>query len=230
MQQTIAKHRILLLIAVFVLLPATVFAAAAAIDTWIASANDIDYFQVDLYEIDESNLPAVTYKYAVTDIYNGSGSNDPALSHWALGIELCANKLVNPTAGAYVTPIDPAVCGTDYTNCVSTPYTVVEGIDPTTGVNGLKFEDADDQLEYGQTHLFHITVGAETGRGEIPVAIKAADNEPDGTITGPICRPTAVTMATPSVASSSNATFAVVAAAVMFMGVLSAGVLRKKNS
>jgi hypothetical protein len=203
-------------------------AAAAAIDTWIASLNGIDYFQVDLYEIDESNLPAVTYKYAVTDIY--SGPNDPALSHWTLGLELCANSLLNPSSNSYTTPIDSAVCGAggDYANCVSTNYTVVTGNDPTTGVDGVKFEDAAQQLSFGQTHLFHITVSGETDRGEIPVAIKAAGNEPDGTITGPICTPTAVTMAAPNVASSNSSAFIAVAAAMMFMGVASAGVLRKK--
>jgi hypothetical protein len=71
-------------------------------------------------------------------------------------------------------------------------------------------------------------VGAETGRGEIDVAVKAADNEPSGTIMGPVCTPAAVTMAAPSVASSNNTTFVAIAAAMMIMGVLSVGVLRKK--
>ncbi|NLF65236.1 MAG: hypothetical protein GX579_11625 [Chloroflexi bacterium] len=227
MPNAVAKYRIFFLIAVFVLLPATAFAAVAALDTWVATHNNIDKFRVDLYAIDESNLPAVTYKYAVTDLYNGQG-DDPALSHWALGIGLCARKVANPTPGPYTTPMDPAVCGTEYDNCVSTTYTVEHVADPTTGVDGIKFEDADEQLGFGETHLFHITVAGETGRGEIDVAIKAGGLTPAGTILGPLCQPSAVAMTGASVAGAGNATFAAVAAAVMFMGVLSVGVLRKK--
>ena len=227
MKQAIVKHRILFLVAVFVLLPATAFAATAAIDSWTAAYDNQDRYQVDLYAIDESNLPQVTYKYAVTDLYNGQG-DDPALSHWVLGLETCARKVVNPTPGVYTTPVDTNVCGSEYDNCVSTTYTVVRGSDPTTGLDGIKFEDATEQLEFGQTHLFHITLAGETGRGEIDVAIKAGTNTPAGTITGALCQPAAVTMTGSGVAGTGNAAFAVVAAAVMFMGVLSAGVLRKK--
>jgi hypothetical protein len=227
MQQTITKHRVLFLIALFVLLPATVFAAAAAISSWTAFNGSTPVFQVDLYGIDESNLPAVTHKYAVTDIYPGSGQSDPGQSHWTLGIGQCAANVVSPPTGTYVTPIDPAVCGAglDYPNCTSDNYQVVLGNDPTTGVQGIKFNGG---MEDGETHLFHITVSNETGRGDMDVAVKAGTWFDTGTLQGPLCEPTAVTMAAPSVASNSNATFAAVAAGMMLMGVLSVGVLRKK--
>lgn len=227
MQQAIAKHRILFLLAVFVLLPATVFAAGAAISSWTAYNGSTPVFQVDLYAIDESNLPAVTYKYAVTDIYPGSGQSDPGQSHWTLGLGQCAKNVVSPSAGAYTSPIDPAVCGAglDYANCTSENYQVVFGNDPTTGVQGIKFNGG---MEDGETHLFHITLSGETGRDDLNVAIKGGTWVDHGTIQGPICTPTAVAMAGSGVASTGNAAFAAVAAAMMFMGVLSAGVLRKK--
>lgn len=225
MPHTIAKHRILFLIAIFMLLPATVFAAAAA-TTFIATSNGTPIFQVDLYDIDEPAPNAVTYKYAVTDLYNGSlpGVDRRGLSHWALGIGSCSVK--SPRGDTYTTPIDATVCGSVYPNCSVETYRVEIGGDPTTGVNGIKFEG--DTLDYNETHLFHITVVGETDRGDIGVAIKAGTDSYPGLIEGPICKPTAVTMAAPSIASNSNATFVAVAAAMMFMGVLSVGVLRKK--
>lgn len=218
MSQTTAKRRILLIIIAMLLLPAVVIAAVAAIDSWITPG-----FQVDLYEIDESNLPQVTYKYAVTD--TAAGGN--ALSHWTLGIGLCANNLVSPMAGAYTTPTDDCTAAGYGTSCVASEYTVVTGYDPTTGVNGIKFEDADPQLAYPQTHLFEITVSGETGRGEIPLSIKAAGNEPVGTIMGPICEPTAVSFSNASVASSGNTAFVAIAALTMLMGFATVGVWRK---
>jgi hypothetical protein len=227
MQQTITKHRILFLLVVFMLLPATVFAAAAAISSWTAYNSGTPVFKVDLYAIDQSNLPAVTYKYAVTDIYPGSGQADPGQSHWTLGIGQCVANLVSPTAGAYTTPIDPAVCGAGlpYASCTSENYQVVLGQDPTTGVEGIKFEGG---MEDGETHLFHLTVSSETGWGFRDVAVKAGTWSVVGTMKVPLCEPTAVTMAAPSAASHSNTAFFGVAAAMMVMGVLSVGVLRKK--
>ena len=70
MSQTTAK-RLILIIFAMLLLPAVVM---AAIDSWTATGEDaqgnpVDLFRVELYEIDEtSNPPAVTYKYAVTDL------------------------------------------------------------------------------------------------------------------------------------------------------------------
>ncbi len=228
MIKAIARYRILFLLALFVLLPATVFAAAAALDTWFAAHNNIDKFQVDLYEVDESNLPQVTYKYAVTDVYDGSGSGDPALDKWILGTELCTNKIRQPVGNTYTTPIDPAVCGAGGYNCVSTSYTVVRGNDADSGLQGIRFEAPAADLSFGQTHLFEITFAGETGRGDVGVGVKADNLLMTGDIIGPLCQPAAVTMSGASAAGAGNATFAVVAAAVMVMGVLSAGILRKK--
>lgn len=215
MSQTTAKRRILLIVIAMLLLPAVVM---AAIDSWTAPG-----FQVDLYEIDESNAPEVTYKYAITD--TAAGGN--AMSHWSLGLEQCAKELVSPGLGNYTTPIDGTVCGDglDYPACESANYRVELGRDPTTGVTGIKFEG--DTLAYPNTHLFHITVSGETARGEIPIAIKPGANVFTGTITGPICGPSAVSLSNASVASSGNTAFIAIAALTMLMGVATVGVWRK---
>jgi hypothetical protein len=162
----------------------------------------------------------VTYKYAVTDIYTGS----IAASRWKLGIGQCVDNLVSPTAGTYISPIDPAVCGAgkDYANCTSGNYEVVLSDEPSAGL--VRFNGG---MGDGETHLFQITVSGETGRVDRNVYIQPGASWIGGTIQGPLCEPTAVTMAAPS-ATSRHSTFIAVAAAMMVMGVVSVGVLRKK--
>ena len=185
MPNAVAKYRIFFLIAVLVLLPATVFAAAAALDTWFAAHNNIDKFQVDLYAIDESNLPQVTYKYAITDVYDGSGSGDPALDKWILATERCTGKIRQPAGTTYTTLIDPAVCGDGGYNCVSTTFTVGQGSDADSGLQGIRFEAPTTDLSYGETILFEITLAGETGRGDVGVGVKAENLLMTGAITGP---------------------------------------------
>jgi hypothetical protein len=223
MRQLTTSRRVILIVTVLLLVPAVVM---AAIDSFtFVNSGGTPIFRIDLYGIDESNPPAVTYKYAVTDLLAG----DNALSHWTLDLEQCAGQLASPTAGNYSTIVDPAVCGAglDYPNCVSASYKVVTGNDPTTGLFGIKFEG--DTLGFGQTHIFHITVAAETGRGPIDVAVKPGNTPYLGTITGPLCTPTAVTMSGASVASRNGLAFAAVAALTMILGVASIGVWRKNE-
>lgn len=205
------------------LLPAVVMAAIDSF-TFLNSSNQ-PVFQLDLYGIDETNPPAVTYKYAITDLLVG----DNAMSHWTLDLEQCTGKVSEPSGRSYTTIVDPAVCGEglDYENCAVANYTVETGQDPTTGLRGIKFEG--DSLQPGQTHIFHITLLAETGREDIDVAIKAGNDVYPGTILGPICRPTAVAISSTNVASSNGIAFAAVAALTMLMGLATVGVWRKQG-
>lgn len=224
MRQLTTTRRILLIVTIMLLLPAVVMAAIDSFTFLNSSSQPV--FQLDLYDIDETNLPAVTYKYALTDLLAG----DNAMSHWTLDLEQCTGKVSEPEAGPYQTIFDSDVCGEglEYENCVAgVNYTVETGQDPTTGLRGIKFEG--DSLEPGQTHIFHITLLAETGREDIDVAIKAGNNVYPGTILGPICRPTAVAMSSTNVASSNGLAFAAVAALTMLMGLATVGVWRKQG-
>ncbi|MDX9940968.1 MAG: hypothetical protein RBS53_01975, partial [Bacteroidales bacterium] len=95
-----------------------------------------------------------TFTYTVT-----SGSS-PALSHWVLAF---CGSLSDVNAG---------------------PGTIELGLDPTTGINGIKF---DDGLESGQTMDFYITLPGMWNTGMIQAAVKAGTNHCYYMVEGPVC-------------------------------------------
>jgi hypothetical protein len=123
-----------------------------------------------------------TWMYA---IQSDGESSTGALSHWS--IKVC------PSTFEYVQPGDGETYTTlgafgDFTGRPGIDYTVGVGIDPTTGVSGIKFEEGEPNLgEDGavETDIFQFRLPTEnTGIGEIPVAVKNADSY-TGTISGP---------------------------------------------
>ncbi|MBW6490324.1 MAG: T9SS type A sorting domain-containing protein [Lentimicrobium sp.] len=95
-----------------------------------------------------------TFTYTVT-----SGSA-PALSHWVL-----------------------AFCGS-FSDVVAGPGTVQLGLDPTTGVRGIKF---DDGLQGGQTMTYYITLPGNWNTGMITTAVKAGQSICYYQVQGPVC-------------------------------------------
>lgn len=116
------------------------------------------------------NLSTWTYqvKWVGPDQYQ-------ALSHWTL--EVCPDY-------SYVSQ-------TNELNCKDT-----FGLDPTTGVYGIKWEDCTPQIgpDHPGPYLFSVTLSrmAPPLKEDVPVSVKAGQNEATGMITGPSCSPNAV--------------------------------------
>lgn len=167
-------------------------------------------YQIDFLGFTNNPDNTSTWTYAVT----ADGDEEKGLSHWTLGIDACFGSIVAPANGAQYTTKTGAEfgCGTTY-NCEAAQCTVVYGIDPTTGVNGIKFEDCSPQLTGNalaagaassgpaaaeatpRTQIFQFTVqGQPNEGGPVTVALKPGQNTAEGTLIGPACKPNAVAL------------------------------------
>jgi len=191
------------LLAVILLLVSAGLVAAATTITLLG-------YQIDFLGSTNNGNGTSTWTYAVT----ADGDEDKGLSHWTLGIDACFGPIVAPANGAQYTTKTGAEfgCGTTY-NCEVAQCTVVHGTDPTTGVNGIKFEDCDPQLggstlaagaaasgpaavdATSRTQIFQFTVeGATNAGGPVNVAVKPGRGTASGTLTGPACQPNVVAL------------------------------------
>jgi hypothetical protein len=146
----------------------------------------------------------------------GTQRKSSGLSHWVL--ELCTGypEIVAPEEGSYQTVVSGYGCGSTY-NCQQATCTVDYGVDPTTGLKGIKFEDcvpllgdggtmANGTMAIGTTQIFQFTLlGVPTAPEDVSIAFKAGVEEVEGLITGPACSTTAVTMQNFSATSQSAA-------------------------
>lgn len=105
---------------------------------------------------------SATNRTTFTYIVSGTGSA-PDLSHFDLGLPSCSPQLL--------------VVGTSPTDAVRF------GVDPTTGVDGIKW---DLPLQTTETRTYTITFQGNIAEGVVPVAVKG-DSAEVGTITGPSC-------------------------------------------
>lgn len=106
----------------------------------------------------DSATNQTTFSYVVT----GTGTR-PDLSHFSLEIPTCAPPLI--------------VAATSPTDAVS------YGVDPTTGVNGIKW---DLPLRTTETRTYSITFVGSVAEGGVQVAVKG-DTFEVGSIAGPSC-------------------------------------------
>lgn len=102
-------------------------------------------------------LNQTTFSYTVT-VYD-----DPALSHFTVGFPLCDNISV-----VTYEPLDA----------------VSIGLDPTTGVYGIKW---DGGLDTGLTETYSVTLQGNIAEGTIEVAVKAGQFAALGERPGPAC-------------------------------------------
>lgn len=100
-----------------------------------------------------------TFTYAVV----GTGSR-PDLSHFDVEIPLCTPELV-------VVSTSPA-----------SPVTF--GVDPTTGIDGVKW---DQPLQVTDSRAYSITFAGDVPEGSVLVAVKDGDGFTSGTLPGPAC-------------------------------------------
>lgn len=169
------RFRFLILLVALLVPTAIIMAAGSVI---------VDNFQIDLVEHVDNGDDTHTFIYAVTAI-----SQTQELSHWTLGIDTCLDHLVAPQPGGpYTTVTDIAGCGDGTYQCQEATYSaVIGGVDPTLGINGLKFEDAVPQLDTPNTHVFEITVEEFNYLTEVNVGTKTGGAEDTGQIDGPVC-------------------------------------------
>ncbi len=100
-----------------------------------------------------------------TFTYSVNGTNTPPdLSHFDVGIPLCSPTLI--TTG--YTPADAVSFGTD----------------PTTGVNGIKW---DSPLSASATRTYSVSFQGNIPEGSVTVAVKGGDGFQAGTLPGPGC-------------------------------------------
>lgn len=119
------------------------------------TASDITYAVAFQGAAYDSAQDRTTFTYRVTS--NPAGG--PAISHWVIGFD--ATPVV-------VASSDPAVSF---------------GVDPTTGVRGVKF---DTGYRDGETRTVTLTLAGEWKTGTVPIAVKAATGFVTGTTQGPV--------------------------------------------
>src|SRR5690606_34690912 len=110
---------------------------------------------------------SATNRTTFTYIVSGTGSA-PDLSHFDIGLPVCSPQLL--------------VVGT------SPAEAVRFGVDPTTGVDGIKW---DLPLQTTETRTYSITFEGNVAEGGVPVAVKG-DTAEVGTIKGPSCIVTSI--------------------------------------
>ena len=133
-----------------------------------------------------------TWTYALEG-HNFDGQQ--ALSHWTL--ELCAPAYQNvvPGDGDTYTTIERIGNITGRPGIV---YDVAVGQDGNRDIFGIKFEDANPQLDGGDTDIFQFTLltdDTSTTPTTVAVGVKAALGAEYGFIAGPACDVTAITLA-----------------------------------
>lgn len=178
-----------------------------------ASSVILQGYQVDFIEVVKDDVnQTTTWTYAIT----ADGDETFGLSHWTLDLDLaCGYAIIAPeespagtntyfTPASY-TPQSGANAGVDICagiyNCQAASYNIEYGLDATTGVSGIKFQEPDPALsaENPGTQIFQITVANSNPRiGPVDIAIKTGGGSTGydvGTIDGPVCYPTALTLA-----------------------------------
>ncbi|HIC88584.1 MAG TPA: hypothetical protein EYP04_04180 [Anaerolineae bacterium] len=169
------------------LLSAVIPMAFAASD---ANSQSVDLlgFTVTFIEAKDNGDGTYTWTYKIT---SDDDRHTKALSHWAL--QLCheAGDAIVPedfdeyeTIGRYVD-----MNGQEHTGREGIEYDVEVGVDRTTGISGIVYEDGSPNLgDNGQeTDIFQFTLRGDFGVEEVGVGIKAGRNVAVGVINGPSC-------------------------------------------
>ncbi len=121
---------------------AAAFAAAGLVATagQTTQAATVGDFEVDFLDVSYNIDGTSTWTYKVT---SDADTKTKALSHWTL--QLCDDAVVVSPIGSYTTLSSFTDGGGDtFTGRADITYTVVLGLDATSGVSGIKYEDAVD--------------------------------------------------------------------------------------
>ncbi len=191
-------------------------------------------YTVDLvdYQVDQTAIPpSATAVYAVTvnsDIQN-------AISHVGFDLAAACDGAVDTVNQIYATLTSYVVGGSDVCNGTYNCYTDEWTIEIDNVSGGVKFECANgDCLKQGDnTLLFQMTVSPITNftvppTGSVNFEIKSPSDPATGTIAGPICEPTAVSLTSISASSSARSPL-VIATLVMTAGAGSLSLATRKR-
>ncbi|MDF1515882.1 MAG: hypothetical protein P1S60_18890, partial [Anaerolineae bacterium] len=132
-----------------------------------------------------------TYGAERTTVVGGNG-----LSH--ITFTLCVNEQVTPVHGAtYTTPGSYTQLQSPFAVFTGRPnidYTVAVGVDPTTGVNGIKFEDPSAEQGEGDIDIFQFTqpTDSSTSLALTDIGIKDGNGQNVVQLLGPDCNYNAV--------------------------------------
>jgi hypothetical protein len=176
----------MLLVSIFAL--TVLFAAGNVAAAGVIPDDCVDYVELGGFTICFLGKTAEDDGYSTWTYAIQSDGDDStrALSHWAIKVCPSTFEYVQPGDGETYTTIGSFG---DFTGREGIEYTVVVGMDPTTGVSGLKFEDGQPNLGEGgamETDIFQFRLPtANIGIGDVPVAVKNKDSY-DGTISGPV--------------------------------------------
>jgi hypothetical protein len=153
---------------------------------------DLGIFTVSFLGKTDNPDGTSTWTYAVTSDNVPGSEGSPALSHWDLGLCYPAIESVSPGHGETYTTIGSygVTVGRE-----GIDYTVEIGLDPHTGIRGIKFENGDPNLgEDGkeETDIFQFTLDKHYDTECVPVGTKAGGEVNQGYILGPACSTTAI--------------------------------------
>lgn len=151
-------------------------------------------FEVCFQGVTENNDGTYTWYYSIEGTGGDDGTFGQELSHWTLG--LCSGYTVEEPQGTFETLAEFNGVTSDE---AGSTYEVEVGKDPSTpaNVDGIKYNATGEQLGDGDVHIFSFTTSSSNTRvGDTQVVAKWGGGAEDGIITGPVCSPTAATMAT----------------------------------
>ncbi|MGC9348390.1 MAG: hypothetical protein ACP5JG_09660 [Anaerolineae bacterium] len=216
---------VIISVAVLMFVAVQVVLAFSPVDTVTVGPYKVDLVTYTL-GTNESN-----WIYAITAV-PGTYSDTSGLSHWILGFNLGCYTHVYPEQTITFETIDNIdQCNDGTYNCVDAGYYIEYGYDPTTGVDGLKWNfSSGEQLEPGGpdedpfTHVFEMTLsGPDQYTGETVVGVKTGHSTLEGTILGPSCEPSAVRVA--SLSAKSGMATPVIVSLVVMAGLATTGIV-----
>jgi len=159
-------------------IPMLVLLAILLFATVASAASLVEFYK---YVIDHPNVGEVTYIYDVTSL------SDPAISHTSFMVESC---------------YEARGCGI-IVDGVYLDTACENGYDPTTEIEGVKFED---EIEPGETVRFWFAVyNPEQRSGDTQAATKSGQIVEYFDVTGPVCDPNAVTLSSLTATQKDNA-------------------------
>jgi hypothetical protein len=212
---------------------------AVAVLMFVAVQVVLAYAPVDSVTISSYQVDLVTYTlgtneshwiYAITAKPNAVAVRPcGAISHWVLGFDLtCYDPVVPADQTKVSTVTDLPQCLDGTYNCLPADYYVEHGRDPTTDVDGVKWNIIGDEgLKPGDaptTHVFKLSLyGPDQDIGDALVAIKYGNTSRTETITGPLCAPSVVDVM--SFSAGSGMTTPAMLTLLILVGSTAAGVV-----
>jgi hypothetical protein len=180
------NRRVVLVAALVALSCAMVSGVRAEDECDTLATTDNGQYTIELLSVtaDDDNPELVTFEYEVCNTSDIGGGDNPSLSHWVLGLDLeCLAEGFN---------LGDLVVEATFEGELLPEEDVEIGLDPTTGVSGVKFNNGHgDELGcFTYTVTFDTSVlqeGYTLCVGVVEVATKAGGQNGYASVCGPVC-------------------------------------------